>query len=82
MARKPDPWPKSRPVEVRWLDSMGTSGWQDPKTARTRMECVTVGHLIERTPKSVLVAMNACHYQHGEYVEIPAAAVKRVRRLR
>ena len=72
--------PKARPVIVRWIDSISTGGWcNDP---RSKMECTTVGHLVERTKKGVTVALNRSHYGNGDFIEIPASAIRSVRRLK
>ena len=79
MARK-DNHPKARPVIVRWIDSMGQSGWNDPTPSK--MECTSVGNLIKRDKESVVLSLNKSHYGTGDHIEIPAIAVKSVKRLK
>lgn len=79
MARK-DNHPKTKPVIVRWVDSMGTSGWRDHKPSD--MECTSIGHLISKTKDRVTIAMNSSHYGDGDFLEIPMVAVKSVKRLK
>ena len=73
-------YPKIRPVIVRWIDSMGSSGWN--ATPDARMEVVTVGTLIERDKRRVAVALSRSHYSHGDILEIPICAVRSVKRLK
>lgn len=80
-------WPGTKPVEVRWIDSMGTPGWGADKTGKggwktTRHECVTVGTLVKKGRKTVAIALNRSHYSHGEMIEIPRCAVLSMRKLR
>ena len=75
-------WPRSEPVEVRWVDTMGTSGWHSVAEGRSDPEIVSVGHLIERTRTHVLLAAHSCHYRPGDYTQIPIEVVRRVRRLK
>ncbi len=80
MARR-DKHPKTKPVVVRWIDSMGTSGWNNLDKP-TDMECTSVGHLIKKTKDRVTIAMNRSHYGNGDYMEIPMIAVKSIRKLK
>ena len=73
-------WPKTKPVIVRWLDSMGEGGWAAKSGAR--FECVTIGNLVRRDKERVVVTLNRSHYSDGDMIEIPAGAVKSVRRLK
>jgi hypothetical protein len=73
-------YPTIKPVAVRWIDSMASSGWGAGCGAR--LECVTIGHLISRDKERVCLAMNRSHYSDGDIMEIPVVAVKSVKRLK
>ena len=79
MARN-DKHPKVSPVIVRWVDSMGASGWHEYKPSA--MECTSVGHLISKTKDRVTICMNHSHYGKGDYMEIPTIAIKSIRKLK
>ena len=79
MARN-DPYPKGAAVEVRWIDSIGTGHWGSKP--ETKMECVTVGLLVERRKDRIVLAMSRSHYGDGHHWEIPACSIRRVRRLK
>lgn len=81
MAKRYRFYPDVEPVEIYWIDSMGTGGWQG-RLEESRMECTTVGHLVERRKDRVVVAQSRSHYGYADLLEIPNVAVKRVRRLR
>ena len=80
---------KRHAVEVEWLDSCVDSGWHASDAAFVRAApsiCTSVGILIERTPKQIVLAQSLTSNEEGEQLAdvltIPAAVVKRVRRLR
>lgn len=71
-------------VEVSWVDSASTNGWrgkQEPDDVPCK--CRTVGYLLKRTKRTLTVAQNLSEFgSTGEWMQIPAAVVKRVRRLK
>lgn len=73
-------WPKTKPVIVRWVDSMGTNGWNAVPGAK--MECVTIGNLVEKQKDRVCVAMNRSHYSDGDLIEIPLVSVRSIKGLK
>lgn len=78
--RKDSDFPYGQPVIVRWIDSMGTPGWGAEPSAK--MECTSVGFLLERTKDRVAIAQNKSHYSNGDLLEIPTAAIKSVKKLK
>ena len=79
MARN-DKHPKTKPVIVRWIDSMGSSGWR--KYEASGMECTSIGHLVEKTKDRVVICQNRSHCGDGDFMEIPLVAVKSIKRLK
>lgn len=77
---KADKYPEVRPVIVRWVDSIASSGWRDAPESKT--ECVSVGNLIKRDTNGVVLAMNSSHYGAGDYMTIPACAIRSVKKLK
>ncbi len=77
---KIDKHPKVKPVVVRWVDSTGISGWS--KYTASKMECTTVGHLVEKTKDRVVIALNRSQYNDGDYMEIPNVAIKSIKKLK
>ena len=72
---------KEKPaVEVRWIDSMKSSGWHEHKLSN--LECRSVGILYEKHKDRIVLALNSSQYVHGDYIEIPMIAVKKIRRLK
>lgn len=80
MSKSKDKHPKTKPVIVRWVDSMKNSGWRDYESSG--LECTTIGHLVSRTKERVAVCMNRSKYGDGDYMEIPMCSVKSIRRLK
>ena len=72
---------KINPVMVDWIDSIGQSGWGSYDHV-TDMRCTSVGHLIKRDKNGIVLALNKSAYNHGDYITIPAVAIKKVRRLK
>lgn len=70
-----------KPVMVEWIDSMQDPGWSHKKTPGD-LRCVTIGNLLSRTPKSIMIALSKSAHCDGDAIEIPMVAVKRVRRLK
>ena len=73
---------KTIPVCVEWIDSMGCAGWGD--YTPSNMNCVSVGFLVEKNKDRVILALNKSLHvgRHGDYMEIPLCAVKRIRKLK
>lgn len=78
MARKDHP--KVTPVVVRWVDSIGTSGWRSDYDSR--LECTSVGHLVEKNKQGVVICLNKSHYTCGDYIEIPRSSIKSIKKLK
>lgn len=72
-------------VEVTWVDSSSTSGWQHEISVEP-LTCYSAGYLIHRSRKSLVIAQNRggenCNYRFGDTVTIPASCVKKTRRLK
>lgn len=73
---------KFQAVEVDWVDSMNTSGWSGYE--RSDLRCRSVGMLVERTADRVVLSlqMHKKSLSVGHIIEIPASAVKRVKKLK
>lgn len=67
-------------VEVEWIDSMKSSGWHDFK--KSDMRCRSVGILYDNTKDRIVIAQNKSSVGFGDYMEIPKAAVTRIRKLK
>lgn len=73
---------KLKPVVVEWIDSNSTGGWMSSYEAAD-LRCQTAGFLMKRDKKSVVICQNiSAGGQRGEFMEIPAVAIRRVRRLK
>ena len=72
-------------VEVTWVDSSETSGWQQDIITKP-LVCMTAGYMVHSGRRSVVVAMNRSEkrsaHSFGTAMTIPRGCVKRVRRLR
>ena len=70
---------------VTWVDSCSCSRWRDVDQVRgeTLMECQTVGFLVSRTRRSLVLAQSVNENRDlaASWV-VPTAGVKRVERLR
>ena len=76
---------KPRPVLVEWDDAAGGSGWEPTaRTARRKtLRVRTAGWLLKRTRKRLVIGLSLCENGEGDgCMVIPAACVRRVRRLR
>lgn len=78
---------KVYPVRVTWTDSIGDGGWHDSaEVSRRPMKpttCVTVGYLLEKKRKFLLLAMSLgghCAEVH-HLLSIPRTAVQKVEKL-
>lgn len=77
-----------KPVHVRWIDSGGHRGWNDPADLNLKpMECESLGWLVHEGKDAVTVALNrvadgsSCA-PFGELMTIPRVAIKRMRRVK
>ncbi len=70
------------PVVIYWVDSTGTHGWNSKDTEKSDMECISVGHLISKSSDRVTIIQNIAPHQHGNRMEIPLCAVKKIKRLK
>lgn len=74
-----------QPVMVLWEDSAQLDGiWADRETARKAkpLQCVSVGVLIKKTRKRLVLAMSANANQFGPTKAIPRKAVTAMWRLK
>jgi hypothetical protein len=67
-------------VKVDWIDSVGSGGWRDEPMTDPR--CVSVGHHLGKKNGLLRIAMNKSAYGYGDYMSIPAVAVRKVTLLR
>lgn len=72
---------KRKIVLVKWIDSMQTGGWRHKEAARSNMNCMSCGFLVERTRDYIILALNMSAYTDGDYIQIPMVAVKSVKTL-
>lgn len=78
----------NRRLTVTWLDSGYTHGWVDPRTVLAEpITCETTGYLIKRGKEGIVMALNRIVSERavkefGDYITIPTAAIKKVRRLK
>lgn len=72
---------KWTPVRVTWVDSSGCGDWSHDYEDSTVFDCETVGMLIRRNEKEIVVALsvankNAAHNEQcGHIMAIPMCAV-------
>ena len=69
-------------VEVRWRDSATVCGWHDLGEIVKPVTCRTVGYLIHRDKRQVIIARDVNKRQWGEAMSIPTAVVRSIRRVR
>lgn len=76
---------RRRILEVEWDDSATLSRWGYEKehTESSVAKCRSVGYLIERNEKHIVLALNASDEtgRVGDTISIPAACVRKVRRI-
>lgn len=79
---------KIKLVKVKWQDTMSESDWKDideiKKWAKKeRAICVSVGWLVERTKKYIVVAgsKGVNDEDYGDFIRIPRAIIKKITRL-
>ena len=77
---KLDKYPKVNPVMVKWIDSMGTGGWENH--GESRMEITSIGHMVRKTADRVTIVQSKSHYNRNEQLEIPMVAVKSIKKLK
>ena len=71
-------------VEVHWTDSYTMHGWRgDEQPDGEPLECRSVGYLVKRSKKVVVVCQNVSEQgSTGDWMTIPASCIRRVRRLK
>ncbi len=78
-------WPCRKLVEVDWEDSTSTGGWMDPDVHQRygkERSCRSAGYVLARTKTEVVIAQSmSCGGKVNDTISIPAACVRRVRRL-
>lgn len=72
-------------VEVTWVDSTGTPGWQREIQVKP-LVCHTAGYLMRSSRNSVVVALSVSEERSAntcaDTMTIPRGSVKRIRRLK
>lgn len=65
---------------VTWIDTSLLSGWFDSgdEIEPTPLKMQTLGWLIHKDKKAIILAMTASEYKFGELLIIPAGCVKSV----
>jgi hypothetical protein len=74
-------------VEIEWTDSCSSNGWGTPErhmSKYTISRCRSVGYLIERNAKHVIVSQSLSDDtgNAAEVLAVPASCIKRLRRLK
>ena len=75
---------KPKLVEVEWVDSSSTPGWQS-EIQKTPLTCYSAGYLIHKDKKGVVVALNRSPEalkNFGDTMTIPACCIIKIRNLR
>jgi hypothetical protein len=62
-------------VQVRWIDAVADSGWEE-KTKAEIHHCVTVGFLVDETEEALCIASTWSHNQTNARIHIPKAWIK------
>lgn len=75
------------PVQIEWVDAVAdNSGWSDVKEKRKEcnpLPCTTVGFLIKKTKKKVVVCISH-DYDNGNgdyFFTIPMSCIKSIKEL-
>ena len=74
--------------EIEWVDSSVTGRWQhleDISTAKTLLECRTVGYVVAETKKSIAIVHSVSRSSNPEgccELIIPRCAITKIKRLR
>lgn len=73
-------------VEVVWHDAFSqTTGWDHARVIARRadepLEVHSVGHLLERSKRHIVLAMNRHGERAADTMTIPLGCVRKVRRL-
>ena len=73
-----------RLVEVKWVDSAFNQGWRLKYDSDTSIsECKTVGYLIKKNKKQLVIAMNVNDDGgYGEAMAIPIECVKSIKKVK
>lgn len=70
-------------VRVEWVDSAHIrQPWAAKDETLSPVRCVSVGYVVERTKRKIVLAGDYTNDQHGRLIAIPATAIRRVKRLR
>ena len=76
-------------VEVTWLDPHASGGWRAPDDELDRavpLTCTSVGYLLRQDEERLVLVQSSADDQGDELVAdslaIPAAVIRKVRRLR
>ena len=74
---------KLKKVHVTWIDSAAAARqWIDKEELMTVAVCSSVGFLLERTRRHILIAQSYSDTQYGQVLVIPAGCIRKVKRLR
>jgi hypothetical protein len=75
---------KANLVAVIWNDAESNSSWCSIEEIDKVVapECITVGFLVKKTKKVVVVLSTIDKHVNGSYTLIPRGCVKRIRKLR
>lgn len=74
---------KLRMVRVRWVDSAATSKpWMADGETLAADKCVSIGYLVEKTKKKLLLAQSRSSCEWGNPLAIPRVAVTSIRRVK
>lgn len=69
--------------EVLWTDTATRPGWADHAEKESgTVECWTVGYLLEKTDKHIVLSGSWNQYERADTTTIDAGAVKSYRELR
>jgi len=75
-----------RLVDIEWMDSSSVAGniWVSKKDARsgTAIKCRSVGILVKKTKKCIVVAGHETPWQLSGDMAIPRSAIVRMKRLK
>lgn len=71
----------ANPVMIEWVDSM-FSGGRKFRVEEAETKCVSIGHLLSRSKKNIMIVQSLSEDAIGEVLTIPVCSVTRVRRLK
>lgn len=77
---------KRRIVEVKWLDSSSRAGgvWKDRDHVESNapVECLSVGYVVARSKKHIVLAAHLAPAEAGGDMAIPRSAITSMRKLK